>query len=102
VKSAAMLVFWVAVLAKPPADIMSASSISSHATDWGTSRVEHLEENITAAELRIDANKMQELNRMARAGYLIGRDPVMRMSTSLLARASPPPDPVDILSIGII
>src|SRR5260221_4315987 len=33
----------------------------------GTSRVEHLEENVAAAELEIDANKMQELNRMARA-----------------------------------
>jgi pyridoxine 4-dehydrogenase len=34
----------------------------------GTSRVEHLEENVAAAELKIDANKMQELDRMARAG----------------------------------
>ena len=33
----------------------------------GTSRVEHLEENAAAAELKIDANKMQELDRMARA-----------------------------------
>src|SRR5258706_11814705 len=33
----------------------------------GTSRVEHLEENVAAAELEIDANKMQELNRMAHA-----------------------------------
>jgi pyridoxine 4-dehydrogenase len=33
----------------------------------GTSRVEHLEENVAAAELKIDANKMQELDRMARA-----------------------------------
>jgi pyridoxine 4-dehydrogenase len=33
----------------------------------GTSRVEHLEENVAAAELRIDANKWQELDRMARA-----------------------------------
>lgn len=33
----------------------------------GTSRVEHLEENVAAAELEIDANKMQELNHMARA-----------------------------------
>ena len=33
----------------------------------GTSRVEHLEENVAAAELQIDANKMQELDRMARA-----------------------------------
>ncbi|HWO33810.1 MAG TPA: aldo/keto reductase [Candidatus Acidoferrum sp.] len=34
----------------------------------GTSRLEHLEENVAAAELEIDANKMQELDRMARAG----------------------------------
>jgi pyridoxine 4-dehydrogenase len=33
----------------------------------GTSRVEHLEENVAASELKIDANKMQELDRMARA-----------------------------------
>ncbi len=33
----------------------------------GTSRVEHLEENVAAAELRIDANKRQELDRLARA-----------------------------------
>ena len=33
----------------------------------GTSRVEHLEENVAATELKIDANKMQELDRMARA-----------------------------------
>ena len=33
----------------------------------GTSRVEHLEENVAAAELKIDANKMQKLDRMARA-----------------------------------
>jgi pyridoxine 4-dehydrogenase len=33
----------------------------------GTSRVEHLEENVAAAELKIDANRMQELDRMARA-----------------------------------
>jgi len=34
----------------------------------GTSKVEHLEENVAAAELKIDANKMQELDRLARAG----------------------------------
>ena len=34
----------------------------------GTSRVEHLEENVAAAELKIDASKMQELDRMGRAG----------------------------------
>jgi aryl-alcohol dehydrogenase-like predicted oxidoreductase len=34
----------------------------------GTSRLEHLEENVAAAELKIDANKMQELDRMACAG----------------------------------
>jgi pyridoxine 4-dehydrogenase len=34
----------------------------------GTSRLEHLEENVAAAELKIDANKMQELDRMPRAG----------------------------------
>jgi pyridoxine 4-dehydrogenase len=34
----------------------------------GTSRLEHLEENVAAAELKIDASKMQELGRMARAG----------------------------------
>jgi len=33
----------------------------------GTSRVEHLEENVAAAELKIDANRMQELDQMARA-----------------------------------
>jgi pyridoxine 4-dehydrogenase len=33
----------------------------------GTSSVEHLEENVAAAELKIDANKMQELDRMPRA-----------------------------------
>jgi pyridoxine 4-dehydrogenase len=32
----------------------------------GTSRLEHLEENVAAAELKIDANKMQELDRIAR------------------------------------
>ena len=33
----------------------------------GTSRVEHLEENVAAAELKIDRNQWQELGRMARA-----------------------------------
>src|ERR1700735_5303761 len=33
----------------------------------GTSRVEHLEENVAAAELKIDRNQWQELERMARA-----------------------------------
>ena len=33
----------------------------------GTSRVEHLEENVAAAELKIDANKMRELDGFARA-----------------------------------
>jgi pyridoxine 4-dehydrogenase len=33
----------------------------------GTSRIEHLEENVAAAELKIDVNKWQELDRMARA-----------------------------------
>jgi pyridoxine 4-dehydrogenase len=33
----------------------------------GTSRLEHLEENVAAAELTFDASKMQELDRMARA-----------------------------------
>src|ERR1700726_2114118 len=33
----------------------------------GTSRVEHLEENVVAAELKIDASKMHELDGMARA-----------------------------------
>jgi pyridoxine 4-dehydrogenase len=33
----------------------------------GTSKVEHLEENVAAAELKIDASKTQELDRMARA-----------------------------------
>src|ERR1700704_1701653 len=33
----------------------------------GTSKVKHLEENMAAAELKIDANKWQELDRMARA-----------------------------------
>ncbi len=33
----------------------------------GTSRVEHLEENVAAAELKIDANKWRELDRTARA-----------------------------------
>ena len=35
----------------------------------GTSRVEHLEENVAAAELKIDRNQWQELGRMARASY---------------------------------
>ena len=33
----------------------------------GTSKLEHLEENVAAAELKIDANQMQELDRLARA-----------------------------------
>jgi pyridoxine 4-dehydrogenase len=33
----------------------------------GTSRVEHLEENVAAAQLKIDANKSQELDHLARA-----------------------------------
>src|SRR6202040_125854 len=33
----------------------------------GTSRVEHLEENVAATELKIDRNQWQELDRMARA-----------------------------------
>jgi aryl-alcohol dehydrogenase-like predicted oxidoreductase len=33
----------------------------------GTSRVEHLEENVAAAELKIDRNRWQELDRTARA-----------------------------------
>jgi len=33
----------------------------------GTSKVEHLEENVAAAELKIEGNKMQELDRMTRA-----------------------------------
>jgi pyridoxine 4-dehydrogenase len=33
----------------------------------GTSKVKHLEENVAAAELKMDANIMQELDRMARA-----------------------------------
>jgi aryl-alcohol dehydrogenase-like predicted oxidoreductase len=33
----------------------------------GTSRVEHLEENVAAAELKIDRKQWQELDRMARA-----------------------------------
>jgi aryl-alcohol dehydrogenase-like predicted oxidoreductase len=33
----------------------------------GTSRVKHLEENVAAAELKIDANKLRELDVMARA-----------------------------------
>jgi pyridoxine 4-dehydrogenase len=33
----------------------------------GTSRVEHLEENVAAADLKIDADRMQELDRLARA-----------------------------------
>jgi aryl-alcohol dehydrogenase-like predicted oxidoreductase len=33
----------------------------------GTSKVEHLEENVAAVELKIDANKMLDLDRMARA-----------------------------------
>lgn len=33
----------------------------------GTSKVEHLEENVAAAEFKINANKMQELDPMARA-----------------------------------
>jgi len=33
----------------------------------GTSSVEHLEENVAAAQLKIDASKMQQLDQMARA-----------------------------------
>jgi pyridoxine 4-dehydrogenase len=33
----------------------------------GTSQVKHLEENVAAAELKVDAKKMQELDRMAAA-----------------------------------
>ena len=33
----------------------------------GTSKVKHLEENVAAAELELDANKMEELDRLARA-----------------------------------
>jgi aryl-alcohol dehydrogenase-like predicted oxidoreductase len=33
----------------------------------GTSKVKHLEENVAAAEIKIDANKMQELDGLARA-----------------------------------
>src|SRR5713226_6687437 len=33
----------------------------------GTSRVEHLEENVAAAEIKIDASRMQELDGLARA-----------------------------------
>jgi aryl-alcohol dehydrogenase-like predicted oxidoreductase len=33
----------------------------------GTSRVKHLEENVAAAEFKIDANQWQELDRMPRA-----------------------------------
>lgn len=33
----------------------------------GTSKVEHLEENVTAAELKIDANTLRELDGLARA-----------------------------------
>jgi len=33
----------------------------------GTSRVEHLEENVAAVELKVDANKWQELDGLARA-----------------------------------
>src|SRR4029077_21048266 len=34
----------------------------------GTSSVKHLEENVAAADLKIDENKMQELARLAHAG----------------------------------
>jgi aryl-alcohol dehydrogenase-like predicted oxidoreductase len=33
-----------------------------------SSAVEYFEENVAAAELKIDANKMQELDRLTRAG----------------------------------
>ena len=33
----------------------------------GTSSVEHLEENVAAASLKMDRNKIQELGRAARA-----------------------------------
>jgi aryl-alcohol dehydrogenase-like predicted oxidoreductase len=33
----------------------------------GTSKVKHLEENVAAAALKIDARKMQELDRTAAA-----------------------------------
>ncbi len=37
--------------------------------EWipGTSSVEHLEENVAAASLKMDRNKIQELSRAARA-----------------------------------
>ena len=44
-----------------------ACSISVMLPIPGTSRVEHLEENVAAAELKIDRNQWQELDRMARA-----------------------------------
>jgi len=42
-----------------------------------SSAVEHLEENVAAAELKIDANKMQELGRLARAGQEPAATPCM-------------------------
>jgi aryl-alcohol dehydrogenase-like predicted oxidoreductase len=33
----------------------------------GTSKVKHLEENVAAVELKIEATAMQELDQMARA-----------------------------------
>jgi aryl-alcohol dehydrogenase-like predicted oxidoreductase len=33
----------------------------------GTAKVKHLEENVEAAALKVDAKKMQELDRMAAA-----------------------------------
>ena len=33
----------------------------------GTSKVKHLEENVAAVEIKIDANLMRELENMARA-----------------------------------
>lgn len=46
---------------------MAASSISSHAADPRNFQGRTSRRNVAAAELKIWANKMQELDRMARA-----------------------------------
>ena len=44
---------------------MAAFTITIHSADPGTSSVEHLEENVAAADLKMDEDKMQELARAA-------------------------------------
>jgi hypothetical protein len=46
---------------------MAAGTISRYTGDSRNFQVEHLEENVAAADLKIDANKWQELDHLARA-----------------------------------